>query len=442
MAVTLFVAFVAVVLAMSFYFARRAKSASGYYAAGGNIHWGVNGVAFAGDYLSAASFLGICGMIATVGYDGFLYSIGYLAGWIVALFVVAEPMKRLGKYTFTDALDSKFNSKGIQLAAAISTLIVSVFYLIPQLVGRQNATWMLLSSEWVSAQEAKDMGLVWKLTDPEDLLPEARRHAEHLAAMPISSLIACKRVITEPLRPQIEAARERENAAFVELLNPATADLNGNFYVDTSSGMSIMVTGNGMLDSANELGLLGHLLNHPEPFHSGIRSTVIGRDEALTAWLANLAQLNRDIGPMASVLASAVPGLQKVLAGFLTLGDGEFSVTSAPTPEDPDAPKLIAMVKDPNSTLFQKAIACKKLSISGGREAIAPMAALLSHPQLGCYARFGMEPNPDPSVDEAFRAALPNLKGRLQVGVIHSIGFRKDAKAPVSYTHLRATRPY
>jgi Na+/proline symporter len=69
-------------------------------------HWGVNGIAFAGDYLSAASFLGICGMIATVGYDGFLYSIGYLAGWIVALFVVAEPMKRLGKYTFTDAVDS------------------------------------------------------------------------------------------------------------------------------------------------------------------------------------------------------------------------------------------------------------------------------------------------------------------------------------------------
>ena len=101
-----------------------------------------------------------------------------------------------------------------------------------------------------------------------------------------------------------------------------------------------------------------------------------------------------------------------------------------------DAPKLIAMVKDPNSTLFQKAIACKKLSISGGREAIAPMAALLSHPQLGCYARFGMEPNPDPSVDEAFRAALPNLKGRLQVGVIHSIGFRKDAKALDALTRL------
>ncbi len=74
-------------------------------------------------------------MIATAGYDGWMYSIGYLAGWIVALFLVAEPMKRLGKYTFTDALDSKFNSKSIQLMAAISTLLVSVFYLIPQMVG-------------------------------------------------------------------------------------------------------------------------------------------------------------------------------------------------------------------------------------------------------------------------------------------------------------------
>jgi cation/acetate symporter len=133
--VALFIFFVALVLALSFYFASRAKSASGYYAAGSRIHWGVNGVAFAGDYLSAASFLGICGMIATAGYDGFLYSIGYLAGWIVALFVVAEPMKRLGKYTFTDALDAKFNHRGIKLTAAISTLVVSLCYLIPQMVG-------------------------------------------------------------------------------------------------------------------------------------------------------------------------------------------------------------------------------------------------------------------------------------------------------------------
>jgi len=135
MAIVIFLAFVGFVLGLSFYYGAKTKSASGYYAAGGNIHWGVNGIAFAGDYLSAASFLGICGMIATSGYDGFLYSIGYLAGWMVALFVVAEPMKRLGKYTFTDAVDAKFNSKGIKLLAAISTLIVSLCYLIPQMVG-------------------------------------------------------------------------------------------------------------------------------------------------------------------------------------------------------------------------------------------------------------------------------------------------------------------
>ncbi len=135
LAIILFVVFVLFVLGISFYFGNKTKSSAGYFAAGGTIHWGVNGIAFAGDYLSAASFLGICGMIAFSGYDGFLYSIGYLAGWVVALFVVAEPLKRLGKFTFTDALDAKFNNKGIQLMAAISTLIVSICYLIPQMVG-------------------------------------------------------------------------------------------------------------------------------------------------------------------------------------------------------------------------------------------------------------------------------------------------------------------
>jgi len=134
-AIVIFIIFVLTVLGLSFYFARKSKSASGYYAAGGQIHWAVNGIAFAGDYLSAASFLGICGMIAFYGYDGFLYSVGYLAGWVVALFLVAEPFKRLGKYTFADALDSKFNSPAIKLTAAISTLVVSIFYLIPQMVG-------------------------------------------------------------------------------------------------------------------------------------------------------------------------------------------------------------------------------------------------------------------------------------------------------------------
>lgn len=134
-AVAIFSIVVGFTLGLSFYLGRKAKDSSGYFAAHGQIPWFVNGVAFAGDYLSAASFLGICGMIAFYGYDGFLYSIGYLAGWVVALFVIAEPMKRLGKFTFADALNAKFQSKGVQLAAGVSTLAVSIFYLIPQMVG-------------------------------------------------------------------------------------------------------------------------------------------------------------------------------------------------------------------------------------------------------------------------------------------------------------------
>lgn len=144
LAIAIFILFVVVVLFLSWFFARRARSAAGYYAAGGKIHWGVNGIAFAGDYLSAASFLGIAGMIAVAGFDGFLYSIGYLAGWMVALFVVAEPLKRLGKYTFADAINAKFKNRGVVLAAAISTLVVSLFYLIPQMVGAGSLVTPLL----------------------------------------------------------------------------------------------------------------------------------------------------------------------------------------------------------------------------------------------------------------------------------------------------------
>jgi cation/acetate symporter len=150
LSIVIFALFVVFVLYLSYFFARKAKSASGYYAAGGQIHWAVNGISFAGDYLSAASFLGICGMIATLGYDGFLYSIGYLAGWVVALFVVAEPMKRMGKFTFTDALDAKYDSRGIKLAAAISTLVVSICYLIPQMNGAGTLVEPLLGlPHWV-----------------------------------------------------------------------------------------------------------------------------------------------------------------------------------------------------------------------------------------------------------------------------------------------------
>lgn len=135
LSVAVFAAFVLSVLGLSFWLGSRARSAGGYFAAHGQVGWFVNGIAFAGDYLSAASFLGICGMIAFYGYDGFLYSIGYLAGWIVALFVIAEPVKRLGRFTLADALNSRFQSRGIKVVAAVATLVISLFYLVPQMVG-------------------------------------------------------------------------------------------------------------------------------------------------------------------------------------------------------------------------------------------------------------------------------------------------------------------
>src|SRR5258706_12540490 len=110
LAIAIFSFFVGAVLFLSSYLGSKAKSAKGYYAAHGQIGWFVNGVAFAGDYLSAASFLGIWGMIAFFGYDGFLYSIGYLAGWIVAAFGTPDASKRAGKVRSPRREASRVNS--------------------------------------------------------------------------------------------------------------------------------------------------------------------------------------------------------------------------------------------------------------------------------------------------------------------------------------------
>lgn len=135
MTIIVFFVFVGIVLAISAYTSRKARGVGGYFVANSSVNWGVNGIAFAGSYLSVASFLGICGLIAFFGFDGFLYSIGFLAGWIIALFVIAEPMKRMGTFTFSDALNRAFQNRGIHLAAGISILVVSMFYLVPQMVG-------------------------------------------------------------------------------------------------------------------------------------------------------------------------------------------------------------------------------------------------------------------------------------------------------------------
>ncbi len=111
----------------------------------------------------------------------------------------------------TARLKCPFTSLGVAPEAASS-------YLLPLLIGRQDAAWMLLSAEWVGAEQAKEMGLVWRICEPDELLSEAHRHAELLASRPISSLVAVKRTMTEPLRAGIAAARERENAAFGELM--------------------------------------------------------------------------------------------------------------------------------------------------------------------------------------------------------------------------------
>jgi enoyl-CoA hydratase/carnithine racemase len=111
----------------------------------------------------------------------------------------------------TARLKCPFTSLGVAPEAASS-------YLLPRLVGRQNAAWMLLSAEWIGAEEALAMGLVWKVCDPDDLLATATSYAEKLAARPISSLVAVKATMTAPLRPGIDAARGRENACFAELM--------------------------------------------------------------------------------------------------------------------------------------------------------------------------------------------------------------------------------
>ncbi len=111
-------------------------------------------------------------------------------------------------------LKCPFTSLGVAPEAASS-------YLMPRLLGRQNAAWLLMSSEWVDAAEAREMGLVWKVCEPDALLAEARRHAETLAAKPISSLIAVKQTMVAPVRDAITAAVEREKALFVELVGTA-----------------------------------------------------------------------------------------------------------------------------------------------------------------------------------------------------------------------------
>tara|TARA_B100000953_G_scaffold244152_1_gene205960 strand:+ start:1565 stop:3214 length:1650 start_codon:yes stop_codon:yes gene_type:complete len=134
-AVVMFIIFISITLGITYWAAKKTRSASDFYTAGGSISGLQNGLAIAGDYMSAASFLGISGLVFASGFDGLIYSIGFLVGWPVILFLLAERLRNLGKYTFADAVSFRLQAMPIRSLAACGTLAVVILYLIAQMVG-------------------------------------------------------------------------------------------------------------------------------------------------------------------------------------------------------------------------------------------------------------------------------------------------------------------
>ena len=130
-----FFAFIAVTLGITWWAARRTRTTEEFYAAGRTVSAGQNGFALAGDYMSAASFLGIAGLVSTTGFDGLIYSTGWLVGWPVVLFLIAEPLRNLGRYTFADVVAARLRQTPVRIAAALGTLATVLLYLIAQMVG-------------------------------------------------------------------------------------------------------------------------------------------------------------------------------------------------------------------------------------------------------------------------------------------------------------------
>ena len=134
-AMAFFFIFIAITLGITYWAARRTRTTEQFYAAGRTVTAGQNGFALAGDYMSAASFLGIAGLVSTTGFDGLIYSTGWLVGWPVVLFLIAEPLRNLGKYTFADVVATRMRQTPVRLAALLGTLSTVIFYLIAQMVG-------------------------------------------------------------------------------------------------------------------------------------------------------------------------------------------------------------------------------------------------------------------------------------------------------------------
>jgi len=132
---SIFFAVIALTLYITYWAAKQTRTASEFYTAGGSLTGWQNGMAIAGDYLSAASFLGIAGAISLNGFDGFYYSVGWLTAYLVVLFLIAEPLRNLGKYTMADMIGSRFGAKKVRGAAALNTITIVLFYMLAQLVG-------------------------------------------------------------------------------------------------------------------------------------------------------------------------------------------------------------------------------------------------------------------------------------------------------------------
>src|SRR5881227_2347332 len=150
----MFLVFIAITLGITFWAARRSSGASAYFAAGRQIKGWQNGIAVAGDYMSAASFLGIAGIIAFQGYDGFLFSVGWLVAYLTVLLVVAEPLRNAGKYTMADVLAYRLRPRPVRAMAALSTITVSTFYMIAQMVGAGALVALLLGSSHITYEWA------------------------------------------------------------------------------------------------------------------------------------------------------------------------------------------------------------------------------------------------------------------------------------------------
>jgi cation/acetate symporter len=150
-AIGMFIGFVFLTLGITWWAARRTRSAAQFYSAGGGITGFQNGIAISGDYMSAASFLGISGLVYTSGYDGLIYSVGFLVGWPIVTFLIAEPLRNLGKYTFADVASFRLGQTETRILAACGSLVVVAFYLIAQMVGAGKLIQILFGLDyWVA----------------------------------------------------------------------------------------------------------------------------------------------------------------------------------------------------------------------------------------------------------------------------------------------------